>query len=152
MFRSAAIVAVAVLCAIGAAGGVVAVERTLGPRPAVIVRAADGHFWAEGEAGGAAVRFLVDTGATSVALTRADAARLGLTPGPEAFTQTVTTAAGPVRAAPVRLEALAVGPARLEDVHALVVEDGLHASLLGMSYLGRLQRIEATPRTLILRP
>lgn len=152
MFRSAAIVTLAVACAIVAAGGVVAVERTLAPPPAVIAKAADGHFWAEGEAGGAAVRFLVDTGATRVSLTRADAARLGVRPGPEAFTETVTTAAGAVRAAPVRLAALSVGSARVEDVQALVLEDGLHASLLGMSFLGRLQRIEATPEALILRP
>lgn len=152
MLKPLAIVVLAVLSAVGAAGGVVAFDRNLGPRPAVIARAADGHYWARGEAGGQAVRFLVDTGATTVSLTREDAERLGLRPGPHEFTETVVTAAGPARAARVRLASLSVGTARVEDVTALVLEDGLHASLLGMSYLGRLQRIEATPETLILRP
>ena len=152
MLKSAAIVAIAVLSAVGAAGAVVAVDRNLGPRPAIIAKAADGHFWARGEAGGQAVRFLVDTGATTVSLTRADAARLGVAPAASEFTEVVATAAGPARAARVRLASLTVGSARVEDVPALVLEDGLHASLLGMSYLGRLERIEATREALILRP
>jgi aspartyl protease family protein len=40
----------------------------------------------------------------------------------------------------------------VEKVPAVVVHDGLTASLLGMSYLGRLSRFEATPTALILRP
>jgi aspartyl protease family protein len=119
---------------------------------AQVTRAADGHYWAEAMIDGKAVRVLVDTGASVVALTRADAARLGLRLSPEDFTRTVETASGPVRAAGVELASVAVAGVRVEKVAALVVEEGLAHSLLGMSYLGRLSRIEATPHGITLRP
>lgn len=119
---------------------------------AQVVKAADGHYWAQAAMDGRAVRVLVDTGASVVALTRADALRLGLDPRPEEFTGRVQTASGVVRAAPVELGAVSVAGARVEKVQALVVEDGLAYSLLGMSYLGRLSAFEATPRGLTLKP
>ena len=115
-------------------------------------RAADGHYWAEARIEGRAVRVLVDTGASLVALTRADAAQLGVDPAPEAFTGHVQTASGLVRAAPVRLASIAVAGTVVRDVDALVVENGLAYSLLGMSYLGRLSGFEASPAGLTLRP
>lgn len=117
-----------------------------------IMRDADGHYWSEAMIDGRAVRVLVDTGASVVALTREDALRLGVDPAPEAFTGRVQTASGVVRAAPVRLEAVSVAGARVDGVEALVVEQGLAYSLLGMSYLGRLSSFEATPSGLTLRP
>lgn len=117
-----------------------------------VLRAADGHYWAEAEIDGRAVRVMVDTGASVVVLTPADAARLGLKLTPADFSGTVITASGPVRAAPVRLEAVAVAGASVAAVEALVVEQGLPHSLLGMSYLGRLSSFSATPAGLTLRP
>jgi aspartyl protease family protein len=87
-----------------------------------------------------------------VALTRDDALRLGLSLKPADFNRQVQTASGPARAAAVRLSHVAIAGARVEDVQALVVEEGLEHSLLGMSYLGRLARFEATPQSLTLRP
>ena len=121
-------------------------------QPAQIARSADGHYWAEANIDGRAVRVLVDTGASVVALTRQDALRLDLHLKPADFTQTVQTASGPVKAAPVELDHVAVAGARVEKVGALVVEDGLPHSLLGMSYLGRLSAFEARPTGLTLRP
>lgn len=120
--------------------------------PASIAKAADGHFWAEATVNSSHVRFLVDTGATAVALTRNDATRLGLTPASLRYDYKVMTANGETRAARVTLASVAVAGARVNDVEAYVIEDGLDASLLGMSYLGRLNRFEATQNTLILRP
>lgn len=120
--------------------------------PASIAKAADGHFWAEATVNGKRVRFLVDTGATTVALNAADARRLGLDPKSLSFTRPVTTAAGETRAAPVVLEYVSISGARVNRVEALVIEKGLPTSLLGMSYLGRLSRFEATKTALILRP
>jgi len=117
-----------------------------------VLRAADGHYWAEAQIDGRAVRVMVDTGASVVVLTPADAARLGLKLTRADFSGTVITASGPVRAAPVRLEAVAVAGARVAAVEALVVEQGLPHSLLGMSYLGRLSSFSATPAGLTLRP
>ncbi len=117
-----------------------------------VVKGPDGHYWAQAKIDGRAVQVLVDTGASVVALTRADARRLGVDPAPEAFTGKVQTAAGVVRAAPVRLKTISVAGVRVDDVEALVVEEGLAYSLLGMSYLGRLSAFEATPTGLTLRP
>lgn len=121
-------------------------------RPGQVVRAADGHYWAEAVIDGRAVRVLVDTGASAVALTREDALRLGLKLTSEDFRSTVVTASGPAPAARVKLASVSVAGARVDDVEALVVEKGLTQSLLGMSYLGRLSGFEATPAALTLRP
>lgn len=119
---------------------------------AQIVRSPDGHYWAEALIDGRAVRVMVDTGASLVALTRQDALRLGLRLAPSDFDLTVETAAGPTRAARVELDFVSVAGARVERVPAMVVEAGLPHSLLGMSYLGRLSGFTATPGELVLRP
>lgn len=119
---------------------------------AAIAKSTDGHFWARGTVNGASIRFLVDTGATAVALTPADAERLGLTPADLHYSYRVVTAGGQARAASVKLASITVAGARLNDVDALVIEKGLDTSLLGMSYLGRLARFEATPQSLVLTP
>ena len=159
------VLAVATLSALFACGGVLAVAgpkaapgAAWAPRPAgePIPRAADGHFWAMGQAssdvGRADVRFLVDTGASAVALTSADAARLGLKPDELIYSRPVFTAQGEARAAPVVLSRLKVGGAELREVKALVLKDGPKTSLLGMSYLGRLSRMTATRDSLVLEP
>jgi aspartyl protease family protein len=119
---------------------------------AEIAKAPDGHYWAEGEVNGQRVRFLVDTGATAVALTAEDAQRLGFQPHDLNYAFKVATANGQQRAAEVRLASVSVAGARVDDVDALVIEKGLPSSLLGMTYLGRLSRFEATRSALILRP
>lgn len=117
-----------------------------------IRKAADGHYWADGQVNGASVRFLVDTGASAVALTPDDARRLGFDVGALNYTNRVITAAGHVRAASVKLASLTVSGARLDNVDALVIEKGLDTSLLGMTYLGRLASFQATRSALILQP
>jgi aspartyl protease family protein len=119
---------------------------------AAIRKASDGHYWAEGRVNGRTVRFLVDTGATEVALTPQDARRLGYDPATLTYGDKVLTAGGQIRAASIRLASLTVAGARLENVDALVIEKGLDTSLLGMTYLGRLSRFEATPAALVLQP
>lgn len=164
MLRSVAIVAVAVISSLLAAHGMsqlglrrsATASAEAAPAPsgevAALAKAADGHFWAEATVNGKRVRFLVDTGATTVALTAADARRLGLDLGSLDFDRPVATAGGETRAALVELDYVSVAGARVDRVEALVLEKGLPSSLLGMSYLGRLSRIEATRTALILRP
>lgn len=120
--------------------------------PAQVLKGLDGHYWADALIEGRAVRVMVDTGASVVTLTRNDAARLGLKLTSDDFSGTVVTASGPVRAASVELQAVAVAGARVDRVKAMVVERGLPHSLLGMSYLGRLSAFTATPASLTLRP
>ncbi len=154
LVNQATVIAVATLSAMTAAGGVMAVARGPAPPVQAIVRGADGHFWADGVAssdrGRAKVHFLIDTGASSVALTAADAARLGLSPSQLIYSRPVLTAEGEVRAAPVTLSRIEIGGVELREVKALVLKGGPGASLLGMSYLGRLSRIEATPAVMVL--
>ncbi|MBX3480267.1 MAG: TIGR02281 family clan AA aspartic protease [Caulobacter sp.] len=170
MLRIAAIVVVGALSAVGAAGAMVsfdpsrtaatedvaqaqvAVAPAAAPAPAQVTKAADGHYWATADVNGSAVRFLVDTGATAVALTADDARRLGLNLTDLDYAVAVTTAAGKTRAAQVKLRSVTIAGARVENVDALVLEGGLKTSLLGMSYLGRLSSFEATRTALILKP
>lgn len=140
------------LAQLQAAGGPVIARTAAVPGSGEARKAADGHFWAWARVNGTWVRFLVDTGATAVALTPADAARLGFDPADLDYQQKIVTAGGSSRAASVTLASVAVGDARIDDVSALVVEHGLDTSLLGMSYLGRLSRFEATREALTLRP
>lgn len=127
-----------------------------GPRPLAASRAipksSDGHFWADGEVNGRSVRFLVDTGATAVALTPQDAQRLGIDPAKLQYAYKVVTAGGQIPAASVRLASITVAGARLDNVDALIMQKGLDTSLLGMTFLGRLSRFEATPGSLVLQP
>lgn len=168
MLKFAAIAMVGALSAVGAAKAVVSLDdlrhpelraptaasATLGGSEgaAQLIKGADGHFWAEAAVDGKAVRFLVDTGATAVSLSLADAQRLGIDTDKLTYDYSVITADGRTRAASVKLASVAIAGARVRDVDALVIEKGLETSLLGMSYLGRLSRFEATPRALILHP
>ncbi len=127
-------------------------EAARGGVRASIPKSSDGHYWANGRANGASVRFLVDTGASAVSLTPDDARRLGFDTAALSYSNRVTTAAGQARAASVRLASLTVSGARLENVDALVIEKGLDTSLLGMTYLGRLASFQATRQALILQP
>lgn len=119
---------------------------------ASIAKASDGHYWAEADVNGARVRFLVDTGASAVALTLEDARRLGIATDRLDYSYKVMTASGEARAASVTLGRVSVAGTHMNDVQALVIEEGLESSLLGMTYLGRLASFEATRTALILRP
>lgn len=166
MLRLAALALLGAVSAVGAAQAVVSLDPAKRPAfqaPAMeaeptataaasIAKSADGHYWAQGDVNGSQVRFLVDTGASAVALTPTDAKRLGFDPARLDYGYSVMTASGQARAAAVKLGSVSVAGARVRDVEALVIEEGLDTSLLGMTYLGRLSKIEATRTSLILRP
>jgi aspartyl protease family protein len=118
-----------------------------------ITLAADarGHFFAEGSVNGGAMRFLVDTGASMVALPARDADRLGLDyhNGPRGIIQ---TAGGDAVAYRVKLDQVKVGGISLANVDAVVLERGLDIALLGMSFLNRVEmRREGQSMVLIRR-
>jgi len=100
-----------------------------------------GHVILDAAVNGASVRLLVDTGASLVTLTPADARAAGITPGELVFNHRVSTANGSARMAPVTLREIRIGQFSIYDVPAAVLEN-LNISLLGMSFLGRLQDYE----------
>ena len=110
-----------------------------------------GHYVTEGAINGQPVRFVVDTGATMVALPAADAQRLGrhYRKGTLALTR---TAAGVVPVYRIRLDSVRLGVIEVAAVDAIVIEQGLDIALLGMSFLNRIDmRNEGQVMTLIRR-
>ncbi len=124
-----------------------------GPGGAKTVLQSDGkgHFWTNGTVNGGQVRFLVDTGATLIALPAADARRIGLSylDAPKGMVQ---TANGPTTAYRVKLDVVQVGDITMNNVDAVVQEGGLTVALLGMSFLNRTDvRLEGEQMVLIKR-
>jgi aspartyl protease family protein len=131
---------------LGAAGG--------GSGPAQVTLTADsrGHFIAPGAINGISVRFMVDTGATMIALSSSEARRLGVNylAGSRSQTQ---TASGVVPVYRVRLDTVRLGEITANGVDAVVIEgDTLPIVLLGMSFLNRLEmRRDGVTMTLVKR-
>lgn len=116
---------------------------------AEFARAPDGHFYAEATVNGAPVRFLIDTGASGVVLTRDDARRASVGGGD--FTAEGIGAAGRIKLQPVMLSRLAIGTVAADNVPAMVAEPGLPVSLLGQSFLARWSRVEISGDRMVLR-
>ena len=118
---------------------------------AQIRKAADGHFWTQARVNTTTIKFLVDTGASVVALTPADARKAGFNLNTLSYNAPVNTAGGRVMSAPVKLKSISIGRVSVRNVEAVVIPEGLGQSLLGMSFLGELQKVEASRDSLILR-
>jgi aspartyl protease family protein len=111
-----------------------------------------GHHYASVEINGRPVDVMVDTGASIVALTFEDAERAGLHIRDRDYTHRVNTANWRARIAPVTLDRVAIGEIMVRNVPAAVSEPGkLTTSLLGMSFLSRLQRVDMRRGVLVLQ-
>lgn len=131
---------------------------TQGPKPGgggriVELRAgAYGHYHTSAEINGRQLKVLVDTGASIVALSYEDARVAGIYVRGGDFTHRVSTANGLARVAPVTIDRISIGDITVRDVAGAVMEEGkLGTSLLGMSFLGRLQRVDMRSGTLVLQ-
>lgn len=121
--------------------------------PASVTLAADerGHFVTQGTINGLPIRFLVDTGASTIALPGIEAQRLGIDyrKGRQGMSQ---TANGSVPIYVVTLDKVKLGAIELSGVEAVVIEQGLGVALLGMSFLNRVDmRREGQTMTLVRR-
>lgn len=110
-----------------------------------------GHFLTEAEINGHDIDVMVDTGASLVALSYEDAWRAGIFVNPSDFTHAAQTANGIARVAPVTISRIEIGDIVVRDVKGVVSERGASKrTLLGMSFLGRLSRVEMRGSTLVL--
>ncbi len=117
-----------------------------------IPKAANGHFYTSAYVNNVEIQFLVDTGATTVALSFKDAQKLRLNSNELQFNRTAETVNGPVNVAVVILDEIKINGIKMNDVRALVTESSFQYSLLGMSYLSLFSRIELTDDFLLLYP
>jgi aspartyl protease family protein len=100
---------------------------------------ASGHFFVDAAVNGTMIRFLVDTGASVVALSPDDARAAGISEGLLQFSQAVNTANGQTHAAPATLRSVRLEQFEMLEVPAMVMQESMPVSLLGMSFLKRLE-------------
>jgi aspartyl protease family protein len=121
-----------------------------GDHELVIPQNESGHFILIGKVNGGRVRFLVDTGASDTVLSSDDARRLGVDVDALRYDHPAETANGVGYGAPYTAQSLEVGPIRLDDVEMTINQAPMSASLLGMSFLNRLESFHVRGRQLIL--
>ncbi len=133
-------------------GHAVVVTTSEGGQEVILHKRSNGHFEARVKINGQPIDMLIDTGASTIALSQEDAERVGIIPENLTYSRTVLTANGRARAAPVELGSVAIGPIRRRDVEASVAEAGkLDQSLLGMSFLETLGSMQMQTDELRLR-
>lgn len=133
------------------------IQRDLRPRQSVmesgqieVPRMPDGHFYLTARLNGEAIDFVVDTGATDVVLTSADAEKIGIDPTRLAFIGRASTANGTVRTARATVNEFKLGPIVDKNVRVSVNQGEMDQSLLGMAYLRRFSKIEIADDKLVL--
>ncbi len=135
-----------------AASAPIQISRTMATGAEIVIPAGpNGHFLITAEIEDVEILFLVDTGASQVILTVEDAERLGHNVDFLEFSDRFQTANGAIEGAPLRLSGLRIGDLEIEDLRASVIRAPMSTSLLGMSFLSRLEGFEVGDEGLILR-
>lgn len=116
----------------------------------VVPRSPNGHYYINADVNGTMVSFVLDTGATSVVLTKEDAVQAGLNVEDLNYYSRAMTANGDVRTAPVRLDNITLGTVTDTNVPAVVNEGKMSNSLMGMTYLQRWGKIQIANNELTL--
>ena len=121
-----------------------------GERRLVVTQDDQGGFFVMGKVNGQPVRFLVDTGASDTVLSPDDAHRLGLDTGPLRYDRSAETANGIGHGALVTANSVAVGSIELRGLPVLINQAPMTSSLLGMTFLSRLESFQVRGRRLYL--
>lgn len=124
---------------------------TVAPGEIEVRRSGDGHFYLEAEVNGAPIQFMVDTGASTVALSWADARKAGFRPETMAFDQRVQTASGTAMSAAIVIDTIDAGPIQRRKIDGGILPDGVEGSLLGLTFLDTLRSYEISGDKLTLR-
>lgn len=122
----------------------------VGSGSVTLERARDGHFYAEAQVNGMPIKFLIDTGATAIALSREDAQRAAVPTDPALDEVVGTGASGPVKGQFVTLERVSLGPTQVRDIDAAVLAGGTQ-SLLGQTFLSQFQAVTIEGNKMVLR-
>jgi len=121
------------------------------PNELLITASMDGHFYLNGKANGKRIRFMIDTGASDITLSPQAASRIGIDLKSLKFTQRYQTANGIGFGAHHWLKSLSIGPFRFSETKVSINQSEMSDSLLGMSFLERLQSFEFRGDKLYLR-
>jgi aspartyl protease family protein len=124
--------------------------QTVGERTIALRRADDGHFYARLIVDGTPLRFMVDTGASDLVLSRQDARRVGISLKDLNFVLPASTANGRIYGAGVMLDRVQLGDFVDHDVRAMVNGGRMNTSLLGMAYLDRFRSFSVEGDRLLL--
>lgn len=116
----------------------------------VLEREPNGHFYADVQVNNMPVRFMIDTGATGIALTRDDARRAGLSVSVGMFDVVAEGASGDVKGEWITLDSVRLGPEEAKQVPAVIL-DGGQQSLLGQTFLQQFETVEIKGDRMILR-
>lgn len=120
-------------------GNAVSGSDTDGTGTVSIGQSANGHFEVNALVNDQRVRFMIDTGASMIVLTQADAEKAGIDIGSLSYTNPVSTANGRAMAASVRIQEIKIGTITRQNLRALVTQEGqLEGSLLGMNFMNSL--------------
>lgn len=126
-------------------------DSPAGVRSVTVPRDQRGHFETEGRIDGQRIRFIVDTGASVIAINESSAARIGVRPLRSDYNAAVATANGIIKAARMQLPMVQVGELIVHDVDAMVLPDeALSQNLLGLSFLSKLKRFEYAGGKMVL--
>ncbi len=113
-------------------------------------RRPNGHFYVTADINGAPINFVVDTGASSVALTEADARAAGIQFSAEEYEDVARTANGVARGKTLTLPKVSIEGKEVMEVDAMILEDA-DVSLLGQSYLARISAVQMNGDHMVLR-
>lgn len=115
-----------------------------------LTRETDGHFYTEVEVNSGSVRFIVDTGATAVALTGDDARELGLHWSEDELGPVAKGANGMVRGKVIVIDRMQLGDIEARNVRAAIIPEGLDVSLLGQTFLSEVNSVNISGDRMVL--
>ncbi|MAW99174.1 MAG: TIGR02281 family clan AA aspartic protease [Sphingomonas sp.] len=112
----------------------------------------DGHFWARVELNGVSRRMLIDSGATTTALSQATADAAGIETSGSGFPVMLSTANGQILAKRATIRSITLGNLHADNLDAVVSDRFGDLDVIGMNFLSRLGSWRVEGRTLILEP
>ena len=112
--------------------------------------ASDGHFYVTLSINNKPINFLIDTGATAMILSKKDGEKLGFNVDNLNFSQLAQTANGEILISPVVFDKVSLGFKNFSNVKAFISQTDMEKSLLGMSFLSRLKKLELGRNIMII--